>query len=67
MKWRMAFSHCSVLRCTPRRICFWVNSRELVTDNNSVVLAVAPEKKGVAPPSDAALRDDEATSHGKHR
>ena len=32
-------------------------ARELVTENNRVVLAVAPEKKGVTPPTEAALRD----------
>ncbi|HUS22317.1 MAG TPA: insulinase family protein [Aeromicrobium sp.] len=32
-------------------------ARELVTEKNRVVLAVAPEKKGVTPPTDAALRD----------
>src|SRR3977135_125473 len=32
-------------------------ARELVTDTNRVVLAVAPEKKGVTPPTEASLRD----------
>ena len=32
-------------------------ARELVSETNRVVLAVAPEKKGVTPPGDASLRD----------
>ena len=32
-------------------------ARELVTDINRVVIAVAPEKKGVTPPPEAALRE----------
>ena len=32
-------------------------ARELVTDTNRVVLAVAPDKKGVTPPTEASLRD----------
>jgi zinc protease len=32
-------------------------ARELVTDTNRVVIVVAPEKKGVTPPTEAALRD----------
>jgi zinc protease len=32
-------------------------ARELVTETNRVVIAVAPEKKGVTPPSEAAVRD----------
>jgi zinc protease len=32
-------------------------ARELVTDTNRVVIAVAPEKKGVAPPAEAVLRE----------
>jgi len=32
-------------------------AKELVTDTNRVVLATAPEKKGMTPPAEAALRD----------
>ena len=32
-------------------------ARELVTEANRVVIAVAPDKKGVTPPTEAALRD----------
>jgi zinc protease len=32
-------------------------ARELVTDTNRVVIVVAPEKKGVTPPSEAAVRE----------
>jgi len=32
-------------------------ARELVTETNRVVIAVAPDKKGVAPPAEAAMRD----------
>jgi zinc protease len=32
-------------------------ARELVTETNRVVIAVAPEKKGVMPPTEAAVRD----------
>jgi zinc protease len=32
-------------------------ARELVTETNRVVMAVAPEKKGVTPPTEASLRD----------
>ncbi|PYR82093.1 MAG: hypothetical protein DMF87_03005 [Acidobacteria bacterium] len=32
-------------------------ARELVTENNRVVIAVAPEKKDVTPPSEAMVRD----------
>jgi len=32
-------------------------ARELVTETNRVVIVVAPEKKGVTPPTEAALRD----------
>jgi zinc protease len=32
-------------------------ARELVTETNRVVIAVAPEKKGVTPPAEAAVRD----------
>jgi len=32
-------------------------ARELVTETNRVVIAVAPEKKGVTPPTDTAVRD----------
>jgi zinc protease len=32
-------------------------ARELVTDTNRVVIVVAPEKKGVTPPTEAAVRD----------
>jgi zinc protease len=32
-------------------------ARELVTDTNRVVIVVAPEKKGVTPPGEAAVRD----------
>ncbi|MFL6654725.1 MAG: M16 family metallopeptidase, partial [Sulfurifustis sp.] len=32
-------------------------ARELVTDTNRVVIVVAPEKKGVTPPAEAAVRD----------
>ena len=32
-------------------------ARELVTDINRVVIVVAPEKKGVTPPTEAAVRD----------
>jgi zinc protease len=32
-------------------------ARELVTDTNRVVIAVAPDKKGVTPPTEAAVRD----------
>ena len=36
-------------------------ARELVTLNNRVVIAVAPEKKGVTPPSEAQVREALAT------
>src|SRR5439155_20513948 len=32
-------------------------AKELVTDNNRVVLATAPDKKGQTPPTEASLRD----------
>ena len=32
-------------------------ARELVTENNRVVIAVAPDKKGVTPPAEAAVRE----------
>ncbi len=32
-------------------------ARELVTDTNRVVIAVAPDKKGVIPPTEAAMRE----------
>ena len=32
-------------------------ARELVTETNRVVIAVAPDKKGVMPPTEAAVRD----------
>jgi len=32
-------------------------ARELVTETNRVVIVVAPEKKGVTPPTEAAVRD----------
>jgi len=32
-------------------------ARELVTETNRVVIAVAPEKKGVTPPAEAAVRE----------
>jgi zinc protease len=32
-------------------------ARELVTETNRVVIAVAPDKKGVMPPAEAAVRD----------
>jgi zinc protease len=32
-------------------------ARELVTDTNRVVIVVAPEKKGLTPPTEAAVRD----------
>jgi zinc protease len=32
-------------------------ARELVTDTNRVVIVVAPEKKGVTPPTEAAVRE----------